>query len=246
MSTENVNQNPAHAFYQEALQYMKDKQTPFLMGGAFALRKYTGIYRDTKDLDIFCKASDYGILLRHMAEKGFKTEITDPRWLAKAFKDEHFIDFIFNTTNNICAVDDSWYEHSTKGELFGVEIDFIAPEEMLWSKIYVQNRERYDGADVNHIILKCGKTLDWKRIMTRIEQHWHLLLAQFLNFQFVYPSEREAIPRWLFEELLEKARIQYELPTPIAQVCLGPLVDHTSYLVDVSEWNYKTITTRSV
>ncbi len=64
--------------------------------------------------------------------------------------------------------------------------------------------------------------MDWKRVLMRLDQHWHLLLAQFLNFKFVYPSERHIIPRWIFDELVERAKIQFDLPSPIAKVCLGP------------------------
>jgi hypothetical protein len=240
------NKKEAHDFYHEALQLLNEKKYPFLMGGAFALRLYSDIYRDTKDLDIFCRATDYQKILKLFSDKGYEVEITDPRWLAKVFHKGHFIDIIFNTTNNICVVDDSWFDNAIKGELFDVPVLYVAPEELFWSKSYVQNRERYDGADLNHLILKYGTKMDWKRVLMRMDQHWHLLLAQFLNFQFVYPSERNIIPRWIFDELVERAKIQFDLPSPIAKVCLGPLVDHTQYKTDIFDWGYKIITTRSV
>ncbi|QHT69412.1 nucleotidyltransferase family protein [Rhodocytophaga rosea] len=236
----------AHEFYRNALQLLADNNFSFLVGGGFALRRYTGIFRDTKDLDLFCKAGEYPRMLKLFAEHGFVTEITDIRWLAKVYKDAKYIDLIFNTVNNICTVDDSWFDHAVEGEVYGIPIRFIPAEELLWCKIYVQNRERYDGADVNHIILRYGHQLDWKRIWSRLEQHWHLLLAQVLSFQFVYPSERDIIPRWLFDTLMEKAREQYELPLPIEKVCLGPIIDQTQYETDIREWEYKVITMRTV
>jgi predicted nucleotidyltransferase len=236
----------AHEFYRDALQLLADNQFSFLVGGGFALRRYTGIFRDTKDLDLFCKAGEYTRILKLFAEHGFTTEITDVRWLAKVYKDAKYIDLIFNTVNNICTVDDSWFEHSVEGEVYGIPIRFIPAEELLWCKIYVQNRERYDGADVNHIILRYGHQLDWKRIWSRLEQHWHLLLAQVMSFQFVYPSERDILPRWLVDTLLEKAREQYELPLPVEKVCLGPIIDQTQYGTDIREWDYKVITMRTV
>lgn len=246
LPTDDNHNKEAHDFYREALELLNAYQYPFLMGGAFALRLYTDIYRDTKDLDLFCRAIDYQKILKLFSDNGFKVEITDSRWIAKAFKDNHFIDIIFNTSNNICAVDDSWFEKAVKGELFGVPILFIAPEELFWSKSYVQNRERFDGADLNHLILRYGEKMDWSRVLMRLNQHWHILLAHFLNFQFVYPSERHIIPRWIFDELVDRAKIQFDLPAPVAKVCLGPLIDHTQYQTDIFEWGYKIITTRSV
>lgn len=236
----------AHDFYREAMQLLNEHALPFLVGGAFALRHYTGIHRDTKDLDLFCKAEDYPHILKLFAQHGYTTEVTDPRWIVKAFKGEHFIDLIFNTTNNICPVDDTWLEHGVAGSLFTVPVKILAAEELMWTKLYVHNRERYDGADLNHLILRYGKKLDWKRTFKRIGQHWHLLLAQLLNFQFVYPSDKDIIPAWLFQELLELAGKQFELPSPIAKVCLGPLIDHTQYEIDIKEWNYKSLTTKTI
>ncbi len=62
----------------------------------------------------------------------------------------------------------------------------------------MQNRERFDGADVNHLMLKQGKSMDWKKILYRLDQHWHLLLAEIILFQFVYPADyHDIIPKWL-------------------------------------------------
>jgi predicted nucleotidyltransferase len=234
----------AHDFYRDALKLLNEDGLQYLIGGAFALRNYTGIYRDTKDLDLFCKAGDYPKILKLFALNGLKTEVTDSRWLAKAFRDDYFIDLIFNTVNNLCPVESSWFEHAHNGELYGVPVKYVAPEELVWCKIYIQDRYHYDGADVNHIILKKSKEMDWPRVINRLDQHWHLLLAQFLNFQFVYPSERETIPKWLFEELLDRSRSQYELPLPLEKVCRGPYLDHTMYNTDIIEWDYKIITVK--
>jgi hypothetical protein len=237
----------AHAFYKEALRLLHESGAEFMLGGAFALFHYTGIYRDTKDLDVFCKFSEYPKILKFFAGKGYRTEQTDARWLGKVFKGEYFMDIIFDTPNNICRVDDSWYQFAVKAEFEGAEVLLLPPEELLWCKIYVQNRERYDGADVNHLMLKYGKQLDWKRLLFRLDQHWHLLLAQLLLFQFVYPSDYPGIiPRWLFDELMERAREQYDLPPPVERVCRGPVIDQTQYSIDIKEWDYKSSTIKTV
>ncbi|MBO9702413.1 MAG: nucleotidyltransferase [Sporocytophaga sp.] len=235
----------AHEFFRSVLEFVTENNLPILVGGAVALRNYTGIVRE-KDLDLFCKPGDYIKILKLLSSHGWTIEITDARWIAKALKDNYFVDFIFNTTNNLCPVDDSWFEHSVPGELYGVKVKYVAPEELMWSKIYIQDRAHYDGSDVNHLILKKSDNIDWKRVLQRLDQHWHLLLGQLLNFQFIYPSERDKIPRWLFEMLLERAKGQYELPAPVEKVCRGPLVDHSSYSIDIVDWHYKIITVKSI
>lgn len=236
----------SQAFYHDALQLLHESDCQFMLGGAFAMFHYTGIFRDTKDLDIFCKSSEYPKILKHFTERGYHTELTDARWLAKVFYGEYFIDIIFDTVNNICTVDDSWYERASSGTFVDIPVKFIPVEELIWCKIYVQNRERNDNADVNHILLKYGKHVDWKHLLYRLDPHWHLLLSQILIFQFVYPADyREIIPKWLFDELMARANEQYELPAPVIKVCRGPLIDQTQYQVDIKEWDYKayTITT---
>lgn len=233
-------------FYHEALQLLLENNFSFLIGGGFALFHYTGIYRDTKDLDIFCRPSEYSSILKFFSDYGFKTELTDSRWLAKIFKEDYYIDIIFSTVNCICVVDDSWYKHATKGELFGIGVQFIPAEELIWCKSYVQNRERFDGADINHVILKYGKKLDWKRLWMRLEQHWQILLTLFINFQFIYPNQRDQLPKWLFDELITKAKEQYYLPLSSERVCRGPLIDQTQYEIDIKKWNFKVVTMKTV
>ncbi len=235
------------AFFKEALEIFAESKINYLIGGAFAVFQYSGIYRNTKDLDVFCRYSDFPKILKLFKNKGFRVELADARWLAKIFKGEYFIDVIFDTTNNICKVDDSWFKYATKGNFEGIEVMFIAPEELIWLKSYVQNRERFDGADINHVFLKIGKMIDWKRLLDRLDQHWHILLAQILLFQFVYPADYpEIIPKWLFDELIRRAIEQYELPETSYKVCRGPLIDQTQYAIDIKQWNYKALTITTI
>lgn len=237
----------SEAFYKQALELLNESGCHYMLGGAFAMFQYTGIFRDTKDLDIFCKSSEYPKILKAFAEKGYRTELTDVRWLAKVFHGEYFIDIIFDTVNNICTVDDYWYERATTGKFAGIDVKFIPVEELIWCKLYVQNRERNDSADVNHIILRYGKDVDWKHLLYRMDPHWHILLAQLLIFQFVYPADyREILPQWLFDDLMNRAHEQYDLPAPVEKVCRGPMIDQTQYQVDIKEWNYKSYTITTI
>lgn len=237
----------ATAVYCGALTLLREHACNFMVGGGFAVSHYTGIPRLTKDLDIFCQSEEYPQILKCFETHGYQIELTDSRWLAKVFKGCHYIDVIFDTVNGICRVDESWYAHASEGDFHGVPVKYIPAEELIWCKIYVQNRERNDSADINHVLLKVGHALDWKRLLAHLNPHWHLLLAQILIFQFVYPSDyRNIIPDWLFQELMDRAREQYELPASVEKVCRGPLIDQTQYEVDIKSWNYKSYTIKTV
>lgn len=235
-------------FYKQVLLLLKESDTPFLIGGSYAVFEYTGTTRETKDMDIYCAPRDYPAMLKLFAAKGYRTQLTDVRWLAKVFDEKgRFIDIIFDTVNNICRVEDSWFERAREAVVFDTQVRLISPEHLLWGKMYVMNRERYDGADINHLILKQGATLDWTLLQQLIEPNWHLLLSCMLLFQFVYPADyRHILPRKLFEELLLRAQEQYDIPPPQEKVCRGPWIDQTQYQVDIKEWDYKSYTIKTV
>lgn len=236
-----------HAFYIEVIELLQSARMPFLVGGGLAIAFYTGIPRDTKDLDVYIEARDYPRVLAFFEENGFGIELHDVRWIAKIRKEDMYVDVIFNSVNSICRVDKVWFDRARPGELLGREVKFISPEELLWSKSYVRNRERYDGADICHLILKTGQDMDWKHVLDRLDPHWHLLLVDILLFQFVYPGNfMSCIPKWLFDELMGRAQDQYKLPPPHEMVCRGPLIDSTQYAIDVREWNYKALTILTV
>src|SRR5262245_1584589 len=228
----------ADKFYADSLRILKDSQVPFLVAGTFAVHCYTGINRATKDLDIFCKAGDFPRILLHCKEQGLETVIEDERWLAKVKRNGCFFDVIFSSPSAVITVTDHWFQESHPAEIYGVPVKLTPPTEMIWSKALLQNRHRYDGADIAHLILRQHERIDWKRLLTHMEQYWEVLLMHLLNFRFIYPSERHRIPRWLMDELLLRTKQQADLPPPLAKVCRGRLFSPDDYRIDVVEWGF--------
>jgi hypothetical protein len=213
----------ADAFYADSLRVLAESRIPFLVAGTFAVNCYTGINRATKDLDIFCKAGDFPRILLHFKDQGFDTSIEDERWLAKVRSGKSFFDVIFSSPSAVITVSDHWFKESHPGTIYDVSVQLTPPTEMIWSKALLQNRHRYDGADIAHIVLRQNDRIDWKRLLTHMEQYWEVLLIHLLNFRFIYPSERDKIPRWLIDELLLRAKEQGDLPMPKTKVCRGRL-----------------------
>ncbi len=231
--------NPeAEAFYREALRELTALGVPFLLAGTYAVSAYTGITRQTKDLDIFCKAGDYPRILGHFQNLGYAVEIEDERWLGKVFKGKHFFDVIFASSNGTMPVGDAWFEHARQIEIFGQTVRIIGPTELVWSKSFIQLRHRYDGADVMHTLLKQHDQIDWRRLLAYMELHWEVLLTQLLNFRWIYPTERDKIPRWLMDELLDRLHKQLDLPPPQMKVCRGRMFSRIDYEIDVKEWGF--------
>ncbi len=142
--------------------------------------------RATKDLDIFCKAGDYPRILSHFRQLGYSISIEDERWLAKVHCGELFFDVIFASSNGSMPVGDEWFENAPEIELFGIPVRVLGATEVVWSKRFIQDRCRYDGADIAHTILKRHDEIDWRRLLGYMEMHWEVLLMHVLNFRWIY------------------------------------------------------------
>jgi len=228
----------AAQFYVAALNLLRDAGVPFLVGGAYAFERYTGISRDTKDLDVFVRPRDRRWALDVLAAAGYRTEITFPHWLGKAFCGDDVLDVIYSSGNGVARVDDAWFEHAVDDVVLGVPARLCPPEETIWSKAFIMERERFDGADVAHLLHATARTLDWRRLLRRFGPHWRILLAHVVLFGFVYPGRRDAIPAWVTAELTRRLAAEQAMPPCDARVCCGTLVSRAQYLVDVEAWGY--------
>src|SRR5687767_2262594 len=99
-------------FYVEALRALDDAGVPYLVGGGYAMAYYTGIRRNTKDLDIFLRSADHRRALNTLAHAGYRTEYFYPFWIAKALKGDDFIDILYSSGNGLCEVDDDWFRYA--------------------------------------------------------------------------------------------------------------------------------------
>jgi predicted nucleotidyltransferase len=228
----------AEAFYSEVLKLMAKSGIPFLLSGTYALASYTGIDRPTKDVDVFAKAGDALKMLAYFKENGFDCEIVDERWLARITRGKLFVDIIYNMPTVTTHVTDEWFDGAQTAKLFGTEVKLVPPTQFIWSKIFVQDHHRYDGADVAHMILKRHEEINWEQLMSHLELYWEVLLIALLNFRFIYPSERECVPKWLMDELLQRLTDQGAVKGPDKKVCRGRIFSPRDYSIDVEQWGF--------
>ncbi len=90
--------------------------------------------------------------------------------------------------------------------MLGLSDTLCAPEEIIWMKAYIMERERFDGADVAHLIQSCAERLDWPHLVRRFNGHWRVLLVHLVIFGFIYPSERNRIPNSIISDLLQRTQ----------------------------------------
>jgi hypothetical protein len=224
--------------YRRALGAVTAANLPFVVAGAYAIYEHTGIYRKTKDLDLLFEPEHVVAAARALRSAGFVTRLEDSHWLAKATMGDYFIDLIYGMGNGLELIDREWIQHSRPGIIAATPARIAPAEELIWHRLFISERHRHDMSDIVHLILCCGETLDWERLVRRVGEHWPLLLSQILMFNYVYPGYRTNVPSWVSEHLLERARAEIGVNDENQDLTRGPLISRFSFTIDVTEWGF--------
>ncbi|MDB6025425.1 MAG: hypothetical protein JWM68_1648 [Verrucomicrobiales bacterium] len=187
--------------YQTALDAVRATNVPFMFGGAFSLATYTGIWRDTKDLDLLILPEHQEVVADALISAGFKdyyeTLSYDRGWIYRSFRDGYIVDLIWRMANRRADVDQSWFENALPVAVGEQVYHVVGPEELLWHKVYVMQRERCDWPDVFNLLYSVGPRLDWKRVVTRFGKDGALLNGLLNLFNWLCPGRVAEFPEWL-------------------------------------------------
>ena len=224
--------------YRRALEAVNAAGVPYVVAGAYAIYEHTGIYRKTKDLDLFFEPSSVTKAARALRDAGFVTRLEDEHWLAKATSGEYFVDLIYGMGNGVALIDRGWMDHSRPGILAAVPVRISPAEELIWHRLFISERHRHDVSDILHLMLCVGDTLDWERLVARVGLDWPLLLAQIATFSYVYPGYRSNVPSWVYDQLFERARTELATDHEDVDFTRGPLISRFSFSIDVREWGF--------
>ena len=223
--------------YQRALRALNGAGVRYVISGLYALYEYTGIYRKTKDLDIFIEPSVVVEAARVLRDAGFQTYLEQSHWIAKAMLGTHQMDLIYGMGNGMAFIDELWYERSRPGILAATPVRMAPPEDLIWHRLFVSERHRSDVSDVLHLILCRGAELDWAHLLKRVGSDWRLLLGQVHLFDFVYPGHRTHIPLWVRQDLYKRAADEIDVVGD-PKTCCGTIISRFSYTIDVNEWGF--------
>ncbi|HEX7085382.1 MAG TPA: hypothetical protein VF198_03405 [Vicinamibacterales bacterium] len=223
---------PRRGFYQRVLRALVRERVPCLVGGTYALEDHTGIRRATKDLDLFILDGGWDAAAAALAREGIHTTLPFPHWLGKAHRGRLCVDLLYASGNGLCRVDESWFTHAPERVFWGVRAMVCPVEELIWSKSFVQERERFDGADVLHLLRAQADELDWDHLLARFGENWEVLLSHLVLFRFVYPGDRDRIPARVLRTLVD--RLLHEPLRPgVEHLCRGTLLSREQYLADI-------------
>lgn len=225
----------AYECYQGVVRGLLQANVPFAVSGGFAFHHHTGIWRTTKDLDLVTPPDAVPRAFEVLAREGFETYIQDPVWLGKARSGDYFVDLITGVGNATLTVEQAWIDRAQEDEVLGIRCKVLSSEEMIASKLFVTRRERFDGADIAHLLSARARTLDWVRLRKLTEPHWQMLYWQLVLFAYIYTARAIDIPGSVWSELSE--RFQRAVATPQADKPFrGTLIDPKMFAIDVNEW----------
>jgi hypothetical protein len=193
------------AVYKCVLDRLAEEQLPFALGGGLALGVYTEKFRRSKDLDIYIVPEHREQVIRVMSECGlddyFPVKEYVRHWIYRGHRDDVIVDAIWAMANQRAQVDSRWIDGGPMVQMFGQEFHVIPPEELLWSKLYVMQRDRCDWPDIMNLVYAAGPTLDWNHLLRRVAEDRPLLKGVLSVFSWLSPQRAAGIPSRVWEQL---------------------------------------------
>jgi len=216
--------------YCEAMEAVRASGVPFMLGGGFALASFTGRWRDTKDIDFYVHPDARDKVTESLTGAGFRDYYPqlpyDRKWIYRSIRGNVIVDIIWSMANQRAQVDNLWFDRAGNLELRGQRLLVVPPEELLWCKLYIVQRDHCDWSDVFNLIYAVGPKLDWAHLIWRLEDDLPLLKAVLHVYTWLCPAEALKLPRKLWSSL--------DLPVP--QRIKRPQERDKIHLLDSRGW----------
>ncbi len=191
--------------YRRVIHEARARGLNFALGGGFAVNAYTGLTRNTKDLDLYVVPSDREAMIGVLTEIGLGDYYDqlpyDRGWIYRGYLNGTIVDIIWEMANHIARVDAAWLTRGPEVEVGGEWLRLLPPEELLWTKLYVIQRERCDWPDVLNLIYATGESFDWRHLLRRLGEDAPLLRGALSVFAWMCPGRAQSLPSWLWERL---------------------------------------------
>lgn len=124
----------------------------------------------------------------------------DRNWIYRSCRDDLIVDVMWAMANQRAQVDDVWLS-GPEVEVEGERVRLLPPEETLWSKLYVLQRDRCDWPDALSLLSAIGSEINWTHLLNRLQDDARLLKALLTVFEWLCPDGATTFPAWLWERL---------------------------------------------
>jgi hypothetical protein len=193
------------AVHREAVAALRQRGVRFAVGGGLAFSAWSGRWRNTKDVDLFLPPADHPAAVEALASVGFVDYFDqlpyDRKWIFRGYKDGLILDLIWQMANYRTAVEPDWVVRGQAIELWGDPIQALAVEELVWTKLYILQRERCDWPDLLNLLHTCGETMDWPYLLSNVGEDARLLAGLLSVYAWLHPEGAALLPDWLWPHL---------------------------------------------
>ena len=192
------------SLYRGLMSEATRRQIPFAIGGGLSLMVYAGQLRDTKDIDIYVQPQHREAMIQVVLDAGltdyYERAPYDRNWIFRGFRDNLIVDVIWAMANQRAQVDPEWLDGPS---VLIDELTFrlLRPEEALWGKLYVLQRDRCDWPDALSMLYSIGTELDWARLLNRVAEDMPLLAALVRVFRWICPERCDEFPQAVLQQL---------------------------------------------
>lgn len=191
--------------YQPVLQTFSARGPQFAVGGGFAFSYHTGMWRNTKDLDLYVQPADRNAAIEILAAHGFEDMHNrapyDQRWIYRGYRDGLIIDVIWQMANHRAVVDEMWILRGPQAAVHSLILRVLPCEELMFTKLYIIQRDRCDWPDLLNILHAAGKSMDWRHLLFRLEDDVALLQGLLSVYAWLCPHAAMTLPEWLWESV---------------------------------------------
>jgi hypothetical protein len=221
------------AVYERVMRLANDRGVSYAVGGALAMGAYTERWRNTKDIDLYTLPRDRGRMIEIFGECGLADYYDklpyDRRWIYRGFDEPSgsIVDVIWAMANMRTEVDNGWLTRGREFMTGDIGFRVLPVEELIWSKLYVMQRERCDWPDILNILYATAHHLDWHHLLKRIGDDAPLLKGVLSIFAWMCPQAAESIP--------DSVRLQLDLTSEdmVPATCVD---SHRVRLLDTRPW----------
>jgi hypothetical protein len=193
------------AIYCRAMEALRTAEIPFMLGGGFALAAFTGRWRDTKDIDFYLKPQDRDAAVKALSSAGFADYYSrlpyDRKWIYRSVQSDVIVDIIWSMANQRAQVDDLWFQRAGSLSLHGQRLLIIPPEEFMWCKLYILQRDHCDWTDIFNLLYAVGERLDWDHLLIRLEEDAALVKGVLTVYGWLCPRHFSRLPSSLCHKL---------------------------------------------
>jgi hypothetical protein len=191
--------------YRRVMDEAERAGVRFAFGGAFATAVYTGDLRNTKDFDFYIVPRDQeamvGAITRAGLEDHYERLPYDRKWIYRASTADVIVDAIWAMANLRASVDEYWLTTGPEVTIYGERLRAIPIEELIWSKLYVLQRDRSDWGDVINLIDARADDIDWNHLVDRLAEDAPLLGGALSVVGWLAPDRARDIPEPVWRRL---------------------------------------------